>query len=156
MYHLGQDLGGDWRWASYLIEYEHSGWLCDIGIFDIPEVNFLAAVFKLDVQRDLIGTHDISTGFSWISIFVFFLNFYAFLNEPGCSFMGARCPDDNMNCFHWISIFWYMYHLGQDLGGDWRWASYLIKYAHNGWLCDLGIFGIPEVNFLAGAFKLDT
>ena len=28
-----------------------------------------------------------------------------FLNDPGCSVMSAWCPDDNMNCFHWISIF---------------------------------------------------
>ena len=33
-------------------------------------------------------------------------------------------------------------------------ASYLIRYAHNGWSCDLGIFGIPKVNFQARAFKL--
>ena len=26
-------------------------------------------------------------------------------------------------------------------------ASYLIKYVHNGWSCDLGIFGMPEINF---------
>ena len=48
-----------------------------------------------------------------------------------------------------------MYHLGEDLGWDLRWAPYLIKYAHSGWSCDLGIFGIPEVNFPARAFKLD-
>ena len=45
----------------------------------------------------------------------------------------------------------YLYHLGKDLGWDWIWASYLIKYAHNGWSYDLGIFGIPEVNFPARA-----
>ena len=81
--------------------------------------------------------------------------FYAFLNEPGCSVMSAWCPDDNFNCFHWISIFWYMHYLGEDLGRDWIWASYFIKYAHNGWSCDLGTFVIPEVNFPAGAIKLD-
>ena len=48
-----------------------------------------------------------------------------------------------------------MYHLGEDIVWDWRWTSYLIKYVHNGWSCDLGIFGIPEVNFPATAFKLD-
>ena len=31
-----------------------------------------------------------------------------------------------------------------DLGWDWIWASYHIKYAHNGWSCDLHIFGIPR------------
>ena len=46
-----------------------------------------------------------------------------------------------------------MYHLGEDLEWHWIWASYLIEYAHNGWSCDLGIFGIPEVNFPARAFK---
>ena len=57
-----------------------------------------------------------------------------------------RCPDDNLNSFDRI-FFQYMYHLGEDLGWEWIWASYLIKYAYNGCSCDLGIFGIPEVNF---------
>ena len=30
-------------------------------------------------------------------------------------------------------LFWYRYHLDQDLGWDWIWGSYLIRYAHNGW-----------------------
>ena len=47
-----------------------------------------------------------------------------------------------------------MYHLGEDLEGDWIWASNLIEYAHNCWSFDLGIFGIPEVNCQARAFKL--
>ena len=41
-----------------------------------------------------------------------------------------------------------MYHLGKDLGWDWISASYLIKYAHNGWSCDLvfelGILRAPR------------
>ena len=53
-----------------------------------------------------------------------------------------------------FNFVWYMYHLGQDLGWDWRWASYLIKYAHNGWSCDFGILGIPGVNFSVRSFKL--
>ena len=48
-----------------------------------------------------------------------------------------------------FQFFWHMYHLGEDLGWYWIWASYLIKYVHNGWSCDLGIFGIPEVNFFS-------
>ena len=86
--------------------------------------------------------------FSWI--------FYAFLNEPGCSVMSACCPDNNLNCFHWISIFFgiCITWVNWDLGWDRRWASYLIKYAHNGWSCDFGIFGIPGVNFSVRAFKL--
>ena len=98
-------------------------------------------------------THNIMPEFCWISIFVYFPIFYSFLNKPGCSVMNAWCPDDNLNCFHWISISWYMHHLGEDLGWDWTWASYLIKYVHNGWSCDLGIFGIPEINFPVRAFK---
>ena len=60
------DLGGDWIWASYLNRYAHNGWSCDLGICGIPRA------FKLNIQRDLIGTHNISPGFCWISIFVFF------------------------------------------------------------------------------------
>ena len=54
-----------------------------------------------------------------------------------------------------FQFFRYMHHLGEDLRWYWIWASYLIKYAHNGRSCDLSIFGIPEVNFPARAFKLD-
>ena len=108
MHHLGEDLGWDWIWASYLIKYAHNGWSCDIGIFGIPEVNLPPRAFKLDIQRDLMRTHDISPRFCWISIF-FSRIFYAFLNEPGCSVMSAWCPDDNLNCFDWISIFFALY-----------------------------------------------
>ena len=94
MYHSGEDLGWDWIWASHLIKYAHNGWSCDLSIFGIPEVNFSARAFKRDIQRDLMGTHNISPGFCWILIFVFSQNFYAFLNEPGCSVMGAWCPDE--------------------------------------------------------------
>ena len=52
-----------------------------------------------------------------------------------------------------LKIFFYIYHLGQDLAWDWISASYLIKYVHTGRSCDLLIFGIPEVNFLVRAFQ---
>ena len=55
MYHLGEDLGWDWIWAPYLIKYAHNGWPCDLGIFGIPEVNFQATAFKLNIYRDLMG-----------------------------------------------------------------------------------------------------
>ena len=32
-----------------------------------------------------------------------------------------------------FNFYRYMYPLGEDLEWDWIWASYLIKYAHNGW-----------------------
>ena len=103
IYHLGKDLGWDRIWASYLIKYAFNGWSCDLGIFGILEVNIPARAFKFEIHRDLIGTHYISPGFCWMSIFVFFPNFfYIFLNEPGCSVMSAWCSDDNLNCFHWI------------------------------------------------------
>ena len=102
MCHFGQDLGWDWRWASYIIKYAHYGCSCDLCVFGIPEVNFTARVYKLNIQRDLMGTHDIRPGSCWISIFVFFLIFYAFINEPECSVMSVWCPGDNLNCFQWI------------------------------------------------------
>ena len=49
---------------------------------------------------------------------------------------------------------WYICHLAQDLQWDWMWASYNIKYVYNGWSCDFGIFGIPEIIFSVRAFKL--
>ena len=55
--------------------------------------------------------------------------------------------------FSGFKIFFYIYHLGQDLAWDWISASYLIKYAHTGRSCDLLIFGIPEVNFLVRVFQ---
>ena len=55
--------------------------------------------------------------------------------------------------FSGFKIFFYIYHLGEDLAWDWISASYLIKYAHTGRSCDLLIFGIPEVNFLVRAFQ---
>ena len=156
-YHLGQHLGWDWRWASHLIRYAHGGWSCDLDIFGIPEVNFPPWAIKLYIWRDLMGIHDINPGCCCVYMFVFSPNFYnAFLNEPRCLVMIARCPDNNLICLHWTSFFVRnMYHLDQDLGWDWIWASDLIEYAHNGWSCDFGIFGIPKINFPARAFKLD-
>ena len=101
-----------------------------------------------------MGKHDISPRFCWMSIFVFFPNFYAFLNEPGCSVMSAWCPDDNLNCFHWISILF---------GICITWVKILdgIEYEHHISLNmrimaghGLRHFGIPEVNFSVEAFKL--
>ena len=99
MYHLGEDLGRDWIWVSYLIKYVHNGWSCDLGIFGIPEVNFPARAFKLDIYRDLMGTHAKVLGFAEFQYFYFSRIFYAFLNEPGCSVMSALCPDNNLNVF---------------------------------------------------------
>ena len=43
----------------------------------------------------------------------------------------------------------YIYHLRQDLLWDFGWTSYLIKYAHNGWSCDLGkVQGLAECQYL--------
>ena len=52
-------------------------------------------------------------------------------------------PSGGVRMITWIlfigfHFFLYIYHLGQDLGWDLIWALYLIKYAHNGRLCDLG------------------
>ena len=83
----------------------------------------------------------------------------------GWGILDSPCPSVRLTAVSvrmitWIifigfQFFWYTYHLGQDLGWDWIWVSYLIKYAHNGRSCDLDIFGIPEVNFPARAFELD-
>ena len=70
MFHFSEDLGWDRIWASCLIKYAHNGWSCDLGIFGIPKVNFPARAFKLDIYRDLVGTHDI--------IFVSFYNICIF------------------------------------------------------------------------------
>ena len=43
-------------------------------------------------------------GFADFFFFIFPKIFTLFVNEPGCSLMSAWCPDDNLNCFHWISI----------------------------------------------------
>ena len=75
IYHLGQDLAWDWISASYLIKYAHTGWSCDLLIFGIPEVNFLVRAFQFGMKGVLSRIYDISPGFCWIPIFVFFLNF---------------------------------------------------------------------------------
>ena len=78
-----------------------------------------------------------------------YTGFTLFVRPSVCPAVRRRCPDDNLNSFDRILIFlWHMYHLGEGLVWDWIWAPYLIKYAHTGWSCDLGIFGIPR------AFKL--
>ena len=75
IYHLGQDLAWDWISASYLIKYAHTGRSCDLLIFGIPEVNFLVRAFECGMKGVLSRIYDISPGFCWIPIFVFFLNF---------------------------------------------------------------------------------
>ena len=75
IYHLGQDLAWDWISASYLIKYAHTGRSCDLLIFGIPEVNFLVRAFQFGMKGVLSRIYDISPGFCWITIFVFFLNF---------------------------------------------------------------------------------
>ena len=75
IYHLGQDLAWDWISASYLIKYAHTGRSCDLLFFGIPEVNFLVRAFQFGMKGVLSRIYDISPGFCWIPIFVFFLNF---------------------------------------------------------------------------------
>ena len=75
IYHLGHDLAWDWISASYLIKYAHTGRSCDLLIFGIPEVNFLVRAFQFGMKGVLSRIYDISPGFCWIPIFVFFLNF---------------------------------------------------------------------------------
>ena len=79
MYHLGHGLAWDWISASYLIKYAHTGRSCDLLgdllIFGIPEVNFLVRAFQFGMKGVLSRIYDISPGFCWIQIFVFFLNF---------------------------------------------------------------------------------
>ena len=75
IYHLGQDLAWDWISASYLIKYAHTGRSCDLLIFGIPEVNFLVRAFPFGMKGVLSRIYDISPGFCWIPVFVFFLNF---------------------------------------------------------------------------------
>ena len=75
IYHLGQDLAWDCISASYLIKYAHTGRSCDLLIFGIPEVNFLVRAFQFGMKGVLSRIYDISPGFCWIPIFVFFLNF---------------------------------------------------------------------------------
>ena len=75
IYHLGQDLAWDWISASYLIKYAHTGRSCDLLIFGIPEVNCLVRAFQVGMKGVLSRIYDISPGFCWIPIFVFFLNF---------------------------------------------------------------------------------
>ena len=114
MYHLGEDLGCDWIWASYLIKYVHNGWSCDLGIFGIPEVNFPSNLILLRPYEDTWYKSRVLLNFN---ICIFLEYFYAFLNESGCSVMSTCCPDNNLNCFFiGFHLFLYMYHLGQDLG----------------------------------------
>ena len=75
IYYLGQDLAWDWISASYLIKYAHTGRSCDLLIFGIPEVNFLVRAFQFGMKGVLSRIYDISPGFCWIPIFVFFLKF---------------------------------------------------------------------------------
>ena len=75
IYHLGQDLAWDWISASYLIKYAHTGRSCDLLIFGIPELNLLVRAFQFCMKGVLSRIYDISPGFCWIPIFVFFLNF---------------------------------------------------------------------------------
>ena len=72
MYHLGQDLGGNWMWSSYLIKHGHNGRSCDLGIFGISEVNSSARAFKHPILRYPRGPRDKSSGFCQIPICVFF------------------------------------------------------------------------------------
>ena len=99
IYHLGQDLAWDWISASYLIKYAHTGRSCDLLIFGIPEVNFLVRAFQFGMKGVLSRIYDISPGFCWIPIFVFFLNF---LRVSKLTHTVSRCPDDNSHSFQWI------------------------------------------------------
>ena len=90
-----------------LILYAHNGRSCDF--FGIPEVNFSVRGLERGVFRDLMGTHDISPGVAEFQYFYFSWSFYPFLNKPGCSPMSVLCPDDNLNCFHWISMIFGIY-----------------------------------------------
>ena len=102
MYHLGQDLGRDWIWVSYIILYAHNGRSCHF--LGIIEVNFSVKGFKRGVFRDLMETHDISPGVAEFEYLYFPWIFYPFLNESVFSLMSVLCQDDNLNCFHWISM----------------------------------------------------
>ena len=55
--------------------YAHTGRSCDLLIFGIPEVNFLVRAFQFGMKGVLSRIYDISPGFRWIPIFVFFLIF---------------------------------------------------------------------------------
>ena len=59
------------------------------------------------------------------------------------------------NSFHCIlkMLVVYITRLVKDLAWDCISETYLIKYAHNGRLCDLRIVDILEVNSLITAFK---
>ena len=65
----------DWISSSYLIKYAHTGRSCDLLIFGIPKVNFLVRAIQFGMKGVLSRIYDISSGFCWIPIFVFFLNF---------------------------------------------------------------------------------
>ena len=106
IYHLGQDLAWDWISASYLIKYAHTGRSCDLLIFGIPEVNFLVRAFQFGMKGVLSRIYDISPGFCWIPIFVFFLNF---LRVSWLTHTVSRCPDDNSHSFQWIQKNFFTY-----------------------------------------------
>ena len=145
MYHLGEDLGWDWIWASYLIKYVHNGWSCDLGIFGIPEVNFPSNLILKRPYGDTWYKSRVLLNFN-ICIFLEFFTLFL-MNLDAQSWVLAVRTITWIVFFIGFHFFLYMYHLGQDLGWDRRWASYLIKYVHNGWSCDFGIFEIPGVNF---------
>ena len=149
MYHLGKDLGWDWIWASYLIKYAHNGWSCDLCIFGHSWSQF-SSLQTWHLKRPCGDTWHKSRALLNLNICIFPEFFTLFLRNLGAPswMLGGRTI--TWNGFIGFHYFGHKYHLGQ----DWRWASYLIKHPHNGWSCDLGIFGIPEVNFPARAFKL--
>ena len=55
------------------------------------------------------GGGDISPGLCWILIFVFFSNFLCFSEWTWVLAHEFRCPDDNLNCFDWISMIFSIY-----------------------------------------------
>ena len=75
---------------------------------------FLMSIFQLEpsnlIYKETLWGHIICIpDFAEFQYLHFSGFFYAFLNEPGCSVIRAWCLDDNLNCFHWISIcFWYL------------------------------------------------
>ena len=156
MHHLGEDLGWNWIWESYLIKYGHNGWSCDSGIFCIPEVNFPARALKLwYLKRPYGHTWYKSRVLLNFDICIFSEFFTLFLKNLGAQSWVLGVLTITWGVFIGFKFFWYMHHLDEDLGWNWKWASYLIKYTHNGWSWDLGIFDIHEVNFPARAFNLD-
>ena len=85
----------------------------------------LVRAFTLGMLRDLRRTHDKGSGLNWIWIFVYFPNFFTvFNNEPGCSRKSTWCPDDNLNCFDWISMTFGIYV-------NWVKVLDMIEYQHH-------------------------